>query len=67
MVEARCNTRRQIFEKEDKVYGKVEKAEGTRLASLRQASWILAEEKKKVAEVWRLAYKNMAEKMADME
>ena len=49
------------------MYGFFEKVEETRRASRRQAANILAEEKEKVAEVGRLASKNMAEKMAEME
>ena len=55
---------RQIYEMEDRVYKNVEKAEDTRRASRQQAAEILADEKETVAEVRRLASKNMAEKMA---
>ena len=52
---------------EDKVYGIFEKAEERRRASLQQAANILAEEKEKVDEMRRPAYKNMDENMVDME
>ena len=63
----RCFARCQISEMEDKVYAKFEKAEETRRASCQHAATILDEEEEKVDEMWGLASKNMAEKMADME
>ena len=63
----RCDARRQISDMEDKVCAKFEKAEETRHASHRQTENMLSKEKDKVAEVRRLAFKNMAEKMADTE
>ena len=67
VAETRCDTRRQSSEMEDKVYGSFEKSKDLRRASRQQAAEILTEEKEKVSEVRRLASKNMAEKMANME
>ena len=51
----------------DKVHAKFDKSEETRLSSHRQAEEMLAEEKEKVDEMRRPAYKNMDENMVDME
>ena len=67
MAETRCDSRHQIAEMEDKVYGIFDKTEETRRAICRQAEKILAEEKEKVAEVRRLDSKNMADNMAEMD
>ena len=67
MAETRCDSRHQIAEMENKVYGIFDKTEETRRAICRQAEKILAEEKEKVAEVRSLATKKMAEKMVDIE
>ena len=44
-----------------------EKAEDTKCASHQQAEEILYEDKENVEEVWRLASRKMAYKMAEME
>ena len=67
VADTRCDARIQISEIEDKVYAKFKKAEVTRRDSLWQAAEILSDEKERVAEVRRLKYKNMADKIADME
>ena len=67
VAETRFDSRHQIDEMEDKVYGVFKKAEETRRAICRQAEKILAQEKEKVAEVRRLDSKNMADNMAEMD
>ena len=49
------------------MYERFDKSEETRHVSHQQSEKILSEEKDNVAEVQRLASKNMAEKMAYME
>ena len=65
--ETRCDSCRQFFEMEEKVYAKYQRAEETRSDIRRQASEILADQKYNMVDVWRLASCKMAENMEEME
>ena len=65
MAETRCDSRRQIYEIKNEVYGTFDKAEETIRASHIQAEEIVAKEKVKGDEMRQLSSKNMAGEMSD--